>query len=86
MYKLSRNLFIEKDYENFDPNDYTIPVEKMLAEADELLKQRVRLQHLSLPIRHVVHRAWSIHFAVDEIRHLVYLTKSNCWIDAQART
>jgi hypothetical protein len=33
------------------------------------------LKHVGLPVRHVVHRPWSIHFAVDEKKQIVYLTK-----------
>ena len=33
------------------------------------------LTHLGLPVRHAVRSPWSIHFAVDEPRRLVYLSK-----------
>jgi hypothetical protein len=39
LYRISRSLFDEKDYENFDPSEYTVPVEEMLAEARALLDE-----------------------------------------------
>jgi predicted nuclease with TOPRIM domain len=39
LYKISRSLFDEKDYENFDTNDYSVPVEEMLANARKRLHQ-----------------------------------------------
>jgi hypothetical protein len=33
------------------------------------------LKNINLPVRHVVHRPWSIHFAIDEQRQIVYLSK-----------
>lgn len=33
------------------------------------------LKNIGLPVRHVVHAPWSLHFAVDETRRLVYLSK-----------
>ena len=35
--RVSRSLFAEKDYENFDPSEYTVPVEEMLADARKSL-------------------------------------------------
>jgi hypothetical protein len=33
------------------------------------------LKNIGLPVRHVVRLPWSLHFAVDETRRLVYLSK-----------
>ena len=39
LYKLSRSLFDEKDYEGFDPSEYTVPWEEMLADARQRLRK-----------------------------------------------
>ncbi len=36
-YKIGRLEFDEKEYENFDPSEYTVPFEQTLAEAKKLL-------------------------------------------------
>ena len=35
-WNFSRSLFNEKDYENFDPSEYTVPVEEVLAAIDAI--------------------------------------------------
>jgi hypothetical protein len=35
-WNFSRSLFNEKDWENFDPSEYTVPMEEMLAEMEKL--------------------------------------------------
>jgi hypothetical protein len=37
LYKISHSLFDETDYENFNPSDYSVPVEEMLANARKRL-------------------------------------------------
>jgi len=36
MYRISRSLFDEKDWENFDPSEYTFSVEDLMAEMDKI--------------------------------------------------
>ena len=36
MWQWSRSLFNEKDYENFDPSEYTVPAAEVLAALDQI--------------------------------------------------
>ena len=36
MYRISRSLFDEKDYENFDPSEYTVSMEELFAEVKRI--------------------------------------------------
>ena len=36
MYRISRSLFNEKDWENFDPSDYSGSAEELLAQMDKI--------------------------------------------------
>ena len=47
-------------------------LQKAPHDAGELL---YHLKHSGWPVRHVAHRAWSMHIVIDDQNQVVYITK-----------